>query len=251
MNIVAFNHNELVGDRFSNAVISYDSVAGIQKKCAKMLFDFLLTIEKFAPNSILDIGTGTGYMPDVLLKKFNNAKYTLNDISGKMLEYCKKKFAHNKDFQYIHGDFDDIIFDFNDLVVSNFALQWSKFFFETLEKFVQKSKYFAFTALLDGTFEEWNNVLSANGLPSASNKYPPMSIFLEKIRSFKNTTTQTKIANFNVSYNTPKDFCIYLKKLGASYSGANISMPKLKKLLSQQYKIRTKYRVMFCIIKKQ
>ena len=82
---------KIIKNNFDNASTSYDSVASIQKKCAQKLIEKL---PNFIPNSILDLGTGTGYTTELLLKKFPESQYTLNDISDVMLKVAEKKLGY-------------------------------------------------------------------------------------------------------------------------------------------------------------
>jgi malonyl-CoA O-methyltransferase len=79
--------------RFNRASKSYDDVACVQKDAAGFLVGKLLKYQNFIPQTVLDVGTGTGYIPELLLEKFPEASFYLNDIALEMLEVCKGKFA--------------------------------------------------------------------------------------------------------------------------------------------------------------
>ena len=54
--------------RFNGASNSYDKVACVQKQSAELLVQKLQEFDKlFYPQTILDLGTGTGYIPEILL----------------------------------------------------------------------------------------------------------------------------------------------------------------------------------------
>ena len=79
--------------RFDAASTSYEQVATVQSECAGILTKMLIQrIPDFNPSSILDLGTGTGYVPESLMQKFQKSVYTLNDISPKMIEQVQLKF---------------------------------------------------------------------------------------------------------------------------------------------------------------
>ncbi|SHN56019.1 class I SAM-dependent methyltransferase [Desulfovibrio litoralis] len=64
----------------------------------------VLDFQGTTPN-ILDIGCGTGLFSSVLLKKYPNAKFTLIDLSDKMLELAKERFKNNINFKFITEDY--------------------------------------------------------------------------------------------------------------------------------------------------
>lgn len=55
--------------------------------------------------AILDIGAGTGLLSAFLLEKFPGARLTLMDISEKMLEVARKRFAGRPGTQYVVCDY--------------------------------------------------------------------------------------------------------------------------------------------------
>jgi tRNA (cmo5U34)-methyltransferase len=57
--------------------------------------------------SILDIGAGTGLLSGMLLKAYPGAAITLMDISEKMLEVARRRFAGREGIQFIVADYRD------------------------------------------------------------------------------------------------------------------------------------------------
>jgi malonyl-CoA O-methyltransferase len=110
---------------FNKASKSYDDVACVQRDAAEFLVDKLLEYQDFIPRTVLDVGTGTGYIPELLLEKFPKASFYLNDIALEMLEVCKAKFAKTQNIYYLPGDMLGLNADLYDCVISNLALQWS------------------------------------------------------------------------------------------------------------------------------
>ena len=79
---------------FNKASHSYDTVAHIQRHAAEFLVGKLLALSNCVPKTILDLGTGTGYIPELLLLKYPDSSYYLNDIAYEMLERCRVKFSY-------------------------------------------------------------------------------------------------------------------------------------------------------------
>lgn len=55
--------------------------------------------------AILDVGAGTGLLSAYLLEKFPDARLTLMDISGNMLDQARKRFAARPETRYIVCDY--------------------------------------------------------------------------------------------------------------------------------------------------
>ena len=113
-----------IQNSFNKASKSYDQVASVQRKAAKFLIERLLECHTETPQTILDLGTGTGCIPELLLKFYPDSFYTLNDIADQMLEFCKYKFVHHKNFVFSNDDMSALSMSHYDLIISNFALQW-------------------------------------------------------------------------------------------------------------------------------
>lgn len=54
---------------------------------------------------ILDLGAGTGLFSDMVLRKYPNAEITLVDLSERMLEQARRRFANRPDVRFIAADY--------------------------------------------------------------------------------------------------------------------------------------------------
>lgn len=55
--------------------------------------------------SILDLGAGTGLLSKYLLDNYPEARFSLVDVSDKMLEIAKQRFTSMKNFEFIVSDY--------------------------------------------------------------------------------------------------------------------------------------------------
>ncbi|MCB2184637.1 MAG: class I SAM-dependent methyltransferase [Desulfobulbaceae bacterium] len=79
----------------------------------------LITFEREAAIRVLDLGAGTGLFSSLVAKRYPNAEFTLYDLSDRMLDGARKRFAQSdvnvafavKDYstEIIAGEFDLII----------------------------------------------------------------------------------------------------------------------------------------------
>lgn len=241
-----------IQNKFNNASKSYDSVAKTQRQAADYLVSKLLKIRNFYPRTILDLGTGTGYVPELLMKSYPQGSYFLNDISSEMLEICKVKFAKHSNITYLNTDMISSSTDTFELVISNFALQWVDNLWSTLEFFYSNSsKVFAFSTLLDGTLQEWENIISRYQEIKLQN-YPKAAELINFCTRLKgNNIFDHWAIDVHVSFNSPLTFMRYLKLLGASASNNHLYLSNAKALLKEQNETLTvSYKIFFGIFRK-
>jgi len=73
--------------------------------------------------SVLDIGAGTGIFSSFLLGKFPDARLTLIDISGKMIEVAKQRFKGIDRIKYEVCDYSEHSFDgMYDIIISALSI---------------------------------------------------------------------------------------------------------------------------------
>lgn len=99
--------SDLMQELFNEVSEEYDSQ---RRKLIPCFEDFYKTATALANvhNSrpaILDLGAGTGLCSYFLLKKYPDAQLTLIDLSDKMLEVARKRFANHLSVQYITQDY--------------------------------------------------------------------------------------------------------------------------------------------------
>lgn len=239
--------------RFNKANKSYDDVAWVQKDAAEFLVTKLLKNQDFMPESILDLGSGTGYIPELLLAKFPQSSFYLNDIADEMLEVCKAKFAKYANIYYLSGDMLQLDNDVYHCVISNLALQWTDDLQYTINFLHAKSSdIFAFSTLLDGTFQEWKKITQGHQYSQILN-YPQAGELINFCNKLKkhDQIFEFWLMDFPLFFSNPAAFMRYLKLLGASTSNNLVPLSNLKKLLkSNQQSLRVTYKIFFGIFKK-
>ncbi|MDD9331548.1 MAG: malonyl-ACP O-methyltransferase BioC [Wolbachia sp.] len=242
---------EYIQNSFSRASSSYDSVASIQKECATKLVSYLKNyFPKFYPHSILDLGTGTGYIPEILFCSFPGSKFTLNDISPNMLAKAKKKLISKK-VEFILGDMEVQDFCFHDLIISNLALQWVNDLDKIIKKSYENSGIFAFSCLLDGTFSEWSKIFIESSLPVPTHQYPSRQELESHLFSLNPSRYFCDSQELKLEFSSSSNFMRYLRDLGANYSNQTILSTDLKKIIKTYTgKINITYKVFFGVLSK-
>ncbi len=114
---------------FEKAAASYDAAAVLQLEVAKRLVD-RMDVMSMKPTSILDAGSGTGFISQLLAERFPKAKITALDLAINMLKQSKTKRTFkqrwNKQFTYVNAEVENLPFaDASlELVISGLTLQW-------------------------------------------------------------------------------------------------------------------------------
>lgn len=110
---------------FNRAAKSYNKVALLQKQVALSLSE-QISLLNFAPQRILDLGSGTGFLTQLLSDVFPRSEIIAVDFAQKMIDEAQKN-CKSKKIQWVKKDMHDLSFKEKsfDLVVSSMSFQWS------------------------------------------------------------------------------------------------------------------------------
>lgn len=114
---------------FEKAASSYDAAAVLQQEVASRLVE-RMDLMSMKPVSILDAGSGTGFVSQLLSARYPKAKITALDLAFNMLKQSKTKCTFkqhwNKQFNYVNAEVESLPFaDASiELVISGLTLQW-------------------------------------------------------------------------------------------------------------------------------
>lgn len=127
---------------FARVAAHYDEAAVLQREIGDRLlerFDYI----RYAPAQILEVGSGTGYCTQLLLKKFPAAHHYALDIAEPMLRHARTRQGlwsrlRNK-VHYIAGDAEALPLPAAsvDMIFSNLTLQWVNSLEQTLGEFAR------------------------------------------------------------------------------------------------------------------
>ena len=110
---------EAIRRRFERAAAAYDIFSVVQRGMAERLVE---RIER-EPSSILDLGCGTGYLTELLSKRFPQAQIVAVDFAPAMIELARKRVPSAR---FLARDIEELEPepDSYDLIVSNATIQW-------------------------------------------------------------------------------------------------------------------------------
>jgi len=227
-------NKQLLKKRFNNHAKTYDAYAGVQKSMANQLIDQLPTNFFNQKIAILEVGCGTGYLTQLLCKKFPKAAITAVDLSSGMIELAKKKIRENR-VSFICGDIEELSIERHyDLIISNATFQWFNSLHTTIKKLYKQLKptgSLLFSTFGNRTFQELHSCYShaKQKLGLFSNSSPGQSFFsLEELSQIceqalvplrEHPFKLSKMEKLEVQYfPTVQAFFTSIKKIGASNS---------------------------------
>ncbi|WP_316354600.1 methyltransferase domain-containing protein [Candidatus Trichorickettsia mobilis] len=235
---------------FNDNAKTYDSVASIQKKCAKLLVDLLIkNFPDFIPLTIADLGAGTGYVTEYLLKFYPDSRYFLNDFALAMLDITRDKFKNYSNIHYNSNDIETLNLDYQDLIISNFALQWTTNLELIIQNLRLRSRILVFSTLLSGTFKEWSDLYQDFGLPRPISDYPTQKELEDYCLSLKPENYLFRCEDFSMTFDSPLAFASYLKMLGANTNITGSENHYLREIIKNHHlPIKTNYKIFFAIL---
>lgn len=116
-------NKQAVARHFSRAADTYNDHTVIQQKMADRLLE--LIPEDFAPKSVVEIGSGTGYLSNLLSQRWPDCRLTLIDLSPGMIAKTRKELLHpSLQFCVADGEQPPPHLLNVDLIISSACFQW-------------------------------------------------------------------------------------------------------------------------------
>jgi len=241
---------QVLSKRFNAASSTYDQVASAQRQAADFLVRQLRSVwPDFYPEHILELGSGSGYLTELLLAIFPNSRFTVNDLSAEMLALAEQRLSSMASIDFNCSDFDNTQFTQVDLSISNFALQWSADLENTLKINFLRSKRLAFCCLLDGTFAAWHGLFKTCNLPSPVRNYWSFTHFETVLSALDPKDYFFTTETLKLSFENAHSVMRYLQSLGASLGNHTYSVSQLRQVLKhQQGPIELTYQLFFAFL---
>jgi malonyl-CoA O-methyltransferase len=194
---------------FDCAAAQYDEAAAVQKKIAAYLVNWASTTLT-TPMSLLDVGSGTGFVSSALHEHWPEGHITAMDSSASMLKEAQRKLPKLSILQSdvltadLHQKFDTIF--------SSMVLHWLPDPEAALQKWRSWLRPLGklFVALpITGSFHEWQNLCRQNGVQDGLWVLPPENFAHEG-------AVRWAQEDFIHSFPATLDFLQSMKSTGAS-----------------------------------
>ena len=158
--------------RFSSAAKTYDLHARPQQSLAERVLGLLPS--SYHPQSILELGAGTGLLTSMLTERFPDTPLEAVDLSEEMLAVARQKLADYSQISWTVADAQSYSLPSPvSLIISSAALHWvthPQKTFEMIFKNLQPGGFFALGIMVQGTLGE----LHALRREIAPKKAPPL-----------------------------------------------------------------------------
>lgn len=149
----------LVKKQFSYGLNTYNNSAVVQKQMAQKLIRELISFDIPTQLRLFEVGCGTGFLTQEIIKVFNFQELIVNDISttAKLKIHELSKY-HRKPVHFIEGDAEKIEFPLKlNAVISGATIQWfknKKGFFDKVYQSLEVNGLFAFSTFGCDNFRE-------------------------------------------------------------------------------------------------
>ena len=202
-----------VRSTFNKASKSYNDVAFLQKEIANRLLQKLNPL-KLIPESILDLGSGTGIFTNLVSSKYSNAKtisldFALNSITLSNADFKVCANANHLPFKTSTIDF----------VCSNLMLQWIQdpsLVFKEVNRVLKPDSLFFFSSFGPDTLNElkssWAVVDSGNHV----NNFIDMHDLGDQLTGCGFQSPIMEMEKITLTYSEVEDLMLDLKSLGAN-----------------------------------
>lgn len=226
-----------VKKNFSASALSYDAAAVFQRRAAALLAKFIKKNSYNEKNSlkILEIGCGTGFLTERLLKLFPDSEFLISDISEEMLEVCRNKIKganRNVSFETIDAS-ENLPGKDYDLIVSAMTFQWFPDLKHTagiLAKKLGPAGRLFFSTLEESTFSRLRGVFDELGARYPGPRFLSMDELKNSLAPFESIALEKHC--YSVKYPSLIDFFNALSMTGAvNATGEGMKVPSVRKII--------------------
>lgn len=212
-----------VAASFSRAAGQYDSVAHLQRDVGSTL---LARLDQWQgqPETILDLGCGTGYFHAALSDRYPSARYIGLDIAQGMIDYARQRCAD--DCQWLVADAESIPIasDSVDLIFSSLAVQWCQrpaHLFAELSRVLRPGGLCVFTSLGPDTLCELRAAWASVDAGAHVNTFIPVADLIAAADTVPDIEMTLQSELFLLNYDKVRDLLTELKTLGAHNMNKN------------------------------
>jgi malonyl-CoA O-methyltransferase len=262
-------NKKVLQKRFNKAAPSYDEYANVQKRMGDVLIQELCSKYKHSSPEILELGCGTGYVTEQLIKAFPSAFITSVDFAPSMIEQAKKRNGTER-ISFVCADIENLMLSQKyDVIISNATFQWLNDLPSTINHLFEALKEdgnLVFTTFGNETFHELHTSFKkAVAFLDREEEWSIGQAFitaaqLENICK-RQGAVSVQQAHYIEWFPTVRAFLDSVRKIGAANSneGLSIQSPRIFRSMIRLYEaqfqqngyIPATYHALFCSITKQ
>lgn len=211
-------HREKVRAAFEGAD-HYDEFGIVQRNVAEDLATALVRLEVPTEPKTLEVGCGTGFLTEALLRFGMPGNFVITDVAPAMVERTRNKIGDGPDIRYatLDAEYDTPEGGPFDLICANLALQWfddPRAAIGRMMDWLAPGGHLVATILTSGTFAEWREACEAEGVEPGMPAYPDPS----DLQDWYPEAMRTRPIGHHhrMIYKDAKAFIATLRGLGAS-----------------------------------
>ncbi|MBF0371391.1 MAG: methyltransferase [Magnetococcales bacterium] len=158
---------------------SYHQRARVQRLIARSLDDRLAKWRAPSRPKVLEVGCGSGFLSEVMVKRYPEGRFLFTDIAPAMVARCRQHLesgnrSASHRFAVMDGS-NPALEERFDLIAGSMAFQWFADLKQSLSRLtahLEPGGCLAFATLGSGTFQEWHGACERAGLPKGTPIYP-------------------------------------------------------------------------------
>ncbi|MCC5925444.1 MAG: methyltransferase domain-containing protein [Bacteroidetes bacterium] len=210
---------EKVARNFGDKAKAYNMYAHVQRQAAQRFIDLSGEYIKDLDSPYLEIGCGTGFITQPIVKLIGGGTYIAADLSVEMLEACRMNVPDKAGLNILFEERDgesDLTDSRYGLIVTALTAQWFNNTEYTLKQYLEALKpggMLIYSYLDERCFPEWKALCAETGVPFTGNILPackPIAIDAQRFEwAFFSMELFTEI------FDTPASFFRNLKRIGA------------------------------------
>ncbi len=219
-------------NNFDKRAGTYGETADVQVQVAADLARRLVSIQ---PDTVLEIGCGTGLLSQHLISLFPNASLLITDAAPAMIVQCQKSVLSHRFIDFACMDGEQLALNKQyALILSSMTLHW---FSDLQRSFIditnqlKRGGQFIFSMLGENSFKEWRAICQQFNIPIATPIFPADHLLETMLPNI-----QLEVETYYQTYENAYAFLNALKKIGAISSRMGyvpLSSGKLRKVLRQ------------------
>lgn len=232
-----------VAKKFGLAASQYDAAAVLQTIVGEKLMERLISINH-EPNNILDLGSGTGKLTELLYKAYPKANVMGLDIAEGMISFAKQSL--NTQVKYVCADAEKIplVSSSFDIIFSNCTLQWSfnlEVLFKEILRILKPGGKFLFSTFGPDTLKELKDSLFRLNTDKEFIAFIDMHNIGDLLLAAGLNVPVMDVENYSLTYSSVKDLLMDLKNMGANFLPQSLNSKFNRKInlknLSHSYEI--------------
>lgn len=243
-----------IANAFNRAASHYDYHGILQRKVALVLADKIIqaNIIPSEVGKILEIGCGTGFLTEPVLKAYPTLSYDATDISSAMVQHCSNKLPPSQHLRYFVMDGEEVSIQGHwNTIISNLTFQWFQDLEHSLQRLWEKTDSIAFSILLDGTLREWKDICARGNLKAGIRAFKTLTEVEKLCIALNPSGCSLEVSSEKQTFPNGLAFLRNLKGVGAHIPADDYSPVSLKNLLNQnQGPLTVSYEVLYGIIKR-